>query len=190
MKGSRPLTRENVKAVLKATTSIREKTLLTMGFCCGYRISELLSLKVSDVSTNGAIHSHVTVKAANTKTKTSRSVMLNSDAKKALTLLLASIGIDGNTPLFISRQRGTNGEVKAINRQRAHGILKALFALIGEFGNVATHTLRKTFAARVYEQTGKLELVQIALGHKSISSTISYLQFSNDDVDNAIMGIM
>ncbi len=116
--------------------------------------------------------------------------MLNSDAKKALTLLLNVIGIDSKTPLFISRQCDVNGEVKAINRQRAHGILKALFALIGEFGNVSTHTLRKTFAARVYEQTGKLELVQIALGHKSINSTISYLAFGNDDVDNAIMGIM
>lgn len=194
MKGSRPLTRENVKAVLKATTSIREKTLLTLGFCCGYRISELLSLKVSDVSTGGAIHSHVTVQAKNTKTKTGRSVLLNSDARKALTLLLEwlkSKGLtDKSTPLFLSRQCGASGEVKAINRQRAHGILKALFALIGEFGNVSTHTLRKTFAARVYEQTGKLELCQIALGHKSIASTISYLQFSNDDVDNAIMGIM
>ena len=147
-------------------------------------------MRVGDVSTNGQVHSHVTVKASNTKTKTGRSVLLNSDAKKALTLLLNVIGIDSKTPLFISRQCDVNGEVKAINRQRAHGILKALFALIGEFGNVSTHTLRKTFAARVYEQTGKLELVQIALGHKSINSTISYLAFGNDDVDNAIMGIM
>lgn len=190
MKGSRPLTRAGVKAVLKAAVSIREKSLLTIGFCTGYRISELLSLRVGDVSTNGQVHSHVTVKGSKTKTGVTRSVMLNSDAKKALQALLAVIGIDSKTPLFISRQCDANGEVKAINRQRAHGILKALFALIGEFGNVATHTLRKTFAARVYEQTGKIELVQIALGHRSISSTISYLQFSNDDVDNAIMGIM
>jgi integrase len=194
MKGSRPLTRIQVKEVLRVTESIREKTLLTLGFCTGYRISELLSLKVSDVSTGGAIHSHVTVKAANTKTKTSRSVMLNSDAKKALTLLLnwlESKGItDKSTPLFLSRKRAVTGENKAINRQQAHEIIKALFAKIGEFGNVSSHTLRKSFAARIYEQTGKLELVQIALGHKSINSTISYLAFGNDDVDNAIMGIM
>ncbi|MEI7841346.1 MAG: tyrosine-type recombinase/integrase [Methylococcaceae bacterium] len=194
MKGSRPLTRLQVKEVLRVTASIREKTLLTVGFCTGFRISELLSLKLSDVSTGGAIHSHVTVKAANTKTKTSRSVMLNSDAKKALTLLLEWLKSKGftdkSTPLFISRKRAATGENKAINRQQAHEIVKALFAKIGEFGNVSTHTLRKTFAARVYEQTGKLELVQIALGHKSINSTISYLAFGNDDVDNAIMGIM
>jgi len=194
MKGSRPLTRIQVKEVLRVTESIREKTLLTVGFCTGFRISELLSLKLADVSTDGQIHSHVTVKAANTKTKTSRSVMLNSDAKKALTLLLnwlKSKGLtDKSTPLFLSRKRAVNGENKAINRQQAHEIIKALFAKIGEFGNVSSHTLRKSFAARIYEQTGKLELVQIALGHKSINSTISYLAFGNDDVDNAIMGIM
>ena len=194
MKGSRPLTRIQVKEVLRVTESIREKTLLTVGFCTGFRISELLSLKLADVSTDGQIHSHVTVKAANTKTKTSRSVMLNSDAKKALTLLLnwlKSKGLtDKSTPLFLSRKRAVTGENKAINRQQAHEIIKALFAKIGEFGNISTHALRKSFAARIYEQTGKLELVQIALGHKSINSTISYLAFGNDDVDNAIMGIM
>lgn len=194
MKGSRPLTRQQVKAVLSVTDTIREKTLLTVGFCTGYRVSELLSLTVADVSTDGAIHSHVTVKASNTKTKTGRSVMLNSDAKKALQALvnwLKAKGLtDKSTPLFLSRKRTTSGENKAINRQQAHEIIKALFAKIGEFGNVSTHTLRKTFAARIYEQTGKLELVQIALGHKSINSTISYLAFGNDDVDNAIMGIM
>ena len=58
MKGSRPLTRQQVKGLLALTSTIREQTLLTLGFCTGYRISELLSLKVADVSTNGIIHSH------------------------------------------------------------------------------------------------------------------------------------
>ena len=190
MKGSRPLTRQNVKALLKAAIPIREKTLLTIGFCTGYRISELLSLTVGDVSTNGVIHSHVTVKAANTKTKTGRSVLLNSDAQKALQSLISVIGTNSTTPLFISRKRSVTGSLKSINRQQAHEILKRLFAAIGEFGNVSTHSLRKTFAARIYEQTGKIELVQIALGHKSINSTISYLAFGNDDVDRAIRGII
>ena len=192
MKGSRPLTRQQVKGLLALTSSIREQTLLTLGFCTGYRISELLSLKVADVSTNGIIHSHVTVKAANTKTKTGRTVLLNADAQKALRRLVDVIGTtaNGQSPLFVSRKHDANGNLKAISRQQAHELLKALFAKIGEFGNVSTHTLRKTFAARIYEQTGKLEIVQIALGHKSINSTISYLAFGNDDLNRAIMGVM
>lgn len=191
MKGSRPLTRGQVKAVLGITQSIREKALLTLGFATGYRISELLSLTIADVSTNGAIHSHVTVKASNTKTKQGRTVLLNSDAKKALILLVAWLkakGLTANAPLFVSRKH-VNGYA-AISRQQAHKLLKALFAAIGEFGNVSTHTMRKTFAKAIYDATGgKIELVQIALGHKSINSTISYLSFNSVDIDNAINGM-
>lgn len=188
MRGSRPITRMQIKAVLKATDSIREKALLTLGFATGYRISELLSLTVADVCTNGTIHSHVTVKASNTKTKTGRTVLLNSDAKKALSTLVAWLkakGLDETAPLFVSRKH-TNG-FAAITRQQAGRLLKELFALIGEFGNVSTHTMRKTFAKAIYDATGgKIELVQQALGHRSISSTISYLSFNTDTIDNAI----
>jgi site-specific recombinase XerD len=188
MKGSRPLTRAQVKALLKATDSIREKALLTLGFATGYRISELLSLKVADVATNGMIHSHVTVKASNTKTKQGRTVLLNSDAKKALLALviwLKAKGLDANAPLFVSRKH-VNGYA-AISRQQAHKLLKDLFAAIGEFGNVSTHTLRKTFAKAIYEATGgKIELVQIALGHVAITSTVSYLSFNTQSIDDAI----
>jgi hypothetical protein len=36
---------------------------------------------------------------------------------------------------------------------------------------------------------GKLEKVQVALEHNSITSTIAYLSFNHDDIDRAIMGI-
>jgi len=65
-----------------------------------------------------------------------------------------------------------------------------LFAAIGEYGNVSTHSLRKTFAKFAYDQPGgKLEKLQVALGHKSITSTIAYLSFNHDDIDQAIMSI-
>jgi len=188
MRGSRPLSRIQVKAILKATDSIREKALLTLGFATGYRISELLSLTVADIYTNGVIHSHVTVKASNTKTKQGRTVLLNSDAKKALATLvtwLKAKGLDDTAPLFVSRKH-TNG-FAAITRQQAGRLLKDLFALVGEFGNVSTHTMRKTFAKAIYDMTGgKIELVQQALGHRSIASTIAYLSFNSDTIDNAI----
>ena len=188
MKGSRPITRMQIKAVLKSTDSIREKALLTLGFATGYRISELLSLTVGDICTGGVIHSHVSVKASNTKTKQGRTVLLNSDAKKALSVLvtwLKAKGLDDTAPLFVSRKH-TNG-FAAITRQQAGRLLKDLFALVGEFGNVSTHTMRKTFAKAIYDMTGgKIELVQQALGHRSIASTIAYLSFNSDTIDNAI----
>jgi len=186
LRGARPLTAEQVRAVLNTTKKAREKALFTLGFCTGYRISEILSLTLADVATDGRVHSHLTVKAKNTKTKQGRSVFLNQTAQAAILELVDSMAsFPRDTPLFLSRKTA-NGKHKAISRQQAHLIIKAHFAAVGEFGNVSTHSLRKTFAAGIYQATGKIELVQIALGHKSITSTMSYLSFNTSAIDSAI----
>jgi site-specific recombinase XerD len=194
---------------------VREKALLTLGFATGFRISELLSLTIADVvniaNVSNAPNSapignqnpiitpftHVTVKAANTKTKVGRTVLLNSDAKKAIKQLVghhlasnpeATLQDVLHIHLFNSNKTKNNTNL-AMCRQQAHRIIKALFARIQEFGNVSTHTMRKTFAKAIYDATKKLELVQIALGHKSITSTISYLAFDSVEVDSAIMAM-
>ena len=46
---------------------------------------------------------------------------------------------------------------------------------------------RKTKQTRFDKaKIGKIELVQIALGHKSINSTVSYLSFNTSSIDDAI----
>lgn len=130
---------------------------MTLGFCTGYRISELLSLTISDVLTNGTTHSHAFVKAANTKTKVVRTATLNTDAKKALKNLvdwLEQKGMDKTTPLFVSRKH-TNG-FAAISRQQAHKLLKDLFALAGEFGNVSPISYAKPLLKRFTMQQANL----------------------------------
>jgi integrase len=55
-------------------------------------------------------------------------------------------------------------------------------------GKIGTHSMRKTFASKVYEQlNGRLERVQKALGHKNINSTVAYLSFREEDIDAAIL---
>lgn len=186
MRGARPLTAEQVKAILNATLNPREKALFTLGFCTGYRISEILSLTLGDVVTDGRVHSHITVKARNTKTKKGRTVLLSPPVQTALAELAETMQhLPRDTPLFLSRKTA-NGSYKAISRQQAHGIIKRQFAAIGEYGNVSTHSLRKTFAAQIYQATGRIELVQMALGHESIVSTMSYLSFETSAIDRAI----
>lgn len=187
MRGARPLTKEQAQSVLNTTKTLREKALFTLGFCTGYRISEILSLTLADVVTDGLLHSHITIKARNTKTKIGRSVFLNKTARAALGELVESMKhLPSDTPLFLSRKSDREGKAKAITRQQAHGIIKRHFAAIGEYGNVSTHSLRKTFAAEIYQATGKIELVQLALGHKAITSTMSYLSFDTRAIDRAI----
>jgi integrase/recombinase XerC len=39
------------------------------------------------------------------------------------------------------------------------------------------HSLRHTFAVRLYERTGDIRLVQVCLGHRSINNTMIYADF-------------
>ena len=61
------------------------------------------------------------------------------------------------------------------NRQNVHEMLKKAFIAAGLNGKLATHSLRKSFAQRVYEHSGDIYLVQELLGHKSVAMTQKYI---------------
>lgn len=193
MKGCRPLTRIEVKQMLKVSTnSSRDNALLTLGFSTGYRISELLQIKICDVATAAGEIFH-SVYVSKTKNGEGRSVPLNTDSRKSLKRLvseLLKVGHDMDAPLFGGRK---NQFKTAIKRQQAWKIIKKLFAIANVVGGkftYATHSLRKTFAVRMKEALkGDLQQIQAALGHKSITSTIAYLSFDMGEVNQAIQGL-
>ena len=51
---------------------------------------------------------------------------------------------------------------------------------------VSIHSLRHTFATRLYEKTGDLHLVQKALGHRQITTTEVYARVSDGALRRAI----
>lgn len=62
-----------------------------------------------------------------------------------------------------------------MNRQTAHEMLKKAFLDAGLNGKLATHSLRKSFAQRVYEESGDIYLVRELLGHRNVSTTQKYI---------------
>lgn len=186
MTGCKALTDAEIKAVLSKLENMRDKALFVLGVRTGFRISELLSLKVDDVRTGGQIADRITVSRRNTKGKrASRSIALHHEAKEAIQAYIESVG--GISPghfLFLSSKSG-----KAITPQHAWRILDAAFKAAGIDGNTGTHTMRKTFAKNVYEiMGGNLLGAQKALGHKSLTSTAHYLSFSDEDeIDQAVL---
>lgn len=59
-------------------------------------------------------------------------------------------------------------------------------AEIQEADRVSPHTLRHTFATRLYRRTKNLRLVQKALGHASISTTQLYTHLVDDELEEAL----
>ena len=96
----------------------------------------------------------------------SRSVPVNVDGRKAIDELVNWYrehyrSIAAKRPLFPSRH---NSGTTALHRQTAHETLKKAFIEAGPNGHIATHSLRKSFAQRLYDKTGDIYMVQELLG--------------------------
>lgn len=199
MIGTRPLSQgelERLRDAFAGPYSRRNLTLFILGVNTGFRISELLSLTMADVSTKqGHVFNQITVRRQNTKGKErSRSIMLTPEAKRTIEYWVWQMREDGYTrmdfPLFVSR-RGTR-----LSRQMAWKVLKDAYRAAGIEGRVGTHSMRKTFANRVYEhflermacgeKLDPFRLTSKALGHRRIDSTDAYLSFREEDINRTI----
>lgn len=60
---------------------------------------------------------------------------------------------------------------------------------IEEVDRVSPHTLRHTFATRLYRSAGKIRLVQKALGHSDLSTTMIYTHVVDEELEGAMKGL-
>lgn len=188
-----PLTRMQVKTVLKTTPLLRDQALLTLGFQTGFRIAELLSLTVGGITDSyGQVKSVITVAKSRMKGKLfSRTVKLNSDTQRVLSKLVKKLQQYNRArrtdALFQSRQ-GYKG--KSLGARQVNNIIKELFAKAGCIGNFSSHSLRKTFAEecrRLFR--GDILKIQKALGHSDIRNTIRYLSYNEEEILEVIGSI-
>ena len=195
MKGTRPLNNDEIRRVsgcFTGTYEVRNRSLFMLGVSTGGRISELLSLRVGDVYQNDKpvtdlLYSKSIVKGG----EVSRAVPVNVDGRDAIEDLIdwhreKYTTLAPTRPLFPSRNK--NGTV-AMNRQTAHDMLKTAFMAAGLNGKLATHSLRKSFAQRVYEQSGDIYLVQELLGHRTVATTQKYIGVNYASAREAVEGM-
>ena len=151
-----------------------------------------LQLRVGDVIQAGRIMDAVIYRRANRKGKTeSRTVALHPKAKKALTAWINQLakGTILTADDFVFRSRKGHAS-RPISRVQYHRILKDAIQPNELTGKLATHAMRKTFAEAMRRHfKGDIFKIQKAMGHKNINSTVAYLSFNEEDIDQAIKGM-
>lgn len=194
MKGCRALSDQEIQQVVASFSgknALRNRCLVTLGIKSGFRISELLSLKVGAVWQMGQVVERVTVDRRHMKKRQEgRTVLLHPDAGAAVGLLVEKLkgkATFGPQTYLFQSQKGPN---RPLSRVGAWLVLKKVFARTQVTGKTGTHSLRKTFADRIYGRLGNdLVKTQRAMGHRNIQSTISYLGFRESEIDQAIREI-
>ena len=160
-----------------------------IGVSTGGRISELMSLSIGEVWQNQQPVSDLLFDKSIVKGgEVSRAVPVNADGRAAITDIIGwhqdrYNNTDADSPLFPSR----NGQgEKPMSRRTAHDVLKKAFIAAGLNGHLATHSLRKSFAQRLYDRTGDIFAVQEMLGHRNVATTQKYLGVNYASVRQAV----
>ncbi len=158
---------------LGAPLDLRDKAMLETLYATGLRVSELVALKVAEVSLSMGV---VRVMGKGSK---ERLVPLGEEAVNWITRYLAEarpLLLSGKTSdaLFVT-QRG-----EAMTRQAFWYLIKrrALQAGIGKA--LSPHTLRHAFATHLLNHGADLRVVQMLLGHADISTTQIYTHVARE----------
>lgn len=173
-----------IKRHLLKTQQYRNYLLFVMGINVGLRISDLLSLRISDVWQNGECVGAIVLREQ--KTKKYRTIALNGATEEAIERYLNSLKtFNENDWLFKSRKNGN-----PLTKQSAHRIINQIMADCGIVGHWGTHTLRKTFAYQLYmanaEQPMILEYLMKLLNHSSQQITLAYMGIEQQQLNNLV----
>jgi integrase/recombinase XerD len=146
----------------------RDKAMLELLYATGIRVSELISLNVSDVSLDGGF-----IKCTNKDKE--RIIPLYPAAIKALSDYMKDIRPNmiasyDETALFVN----LSGE--RMSRQGFWKIIKHYQETAQIDKDITPHTLRHSFATHLLENGADLRSIQEMLGHSDISSTQIYAQ--------------
>ena len=193
MKGTRPLTNDEIHKVaqcFEGTYEVRNRSMFMLGVSCGARISELLALTIKDVWQNEAVVTDIQFSKHIVKGKEhARTVPLNTDGQKAIAELINWYRSKGFAEKYLApdaalfQSRISN---QPVSRKSAHTVLKNAFERAGLNGKLATHSLRKSFAQRLYDQTGDIFIIKEMLGHRSTVTTQKYLGVNYRTVKEAV----
>ena len=152
----------------------RDFAIVSLLLGTGIRLASLVGLDASDIDfKEGTIN--ITSKGGRTET-----VFINATLQRILSSHIKAYGIGGASPLF-----QTSSGRRLCSRQIQYRIGYWMKAA-GIMRQASVHTLRHTFATRLYSMTGDLRLVQRALGHRQVTTTEIYTHLCDQSLKKAI----
>lgn len=184
----RPAEQEEIITLLQACTNCRDQLLLLLLAETGFRIGELLGVRY----THDIDHEHHMVGVyfrednendARAKNAEYRKAKISRDTYEFLMYYLAEYRelLQHQQYLFINITGKTAGQPLKVDS--VYDMLKRMEKKTGI--DLTPHMLRRYFANMRRKAGWRLEMIQQALGHKHIGTTIKYLNIVDDELIEA-----
>lgn len=172
------LSEDDVEALLNShdlatPLGLRDRAMMELLYSCGLRVTELISLTMSQINLQAGV------------------VRLVGKGNKERLVPIGEVGIEwlekyldeargelskGNSSewLFLSN-RGD-----AMTRQAFWYVIKKTAQRVGISSTISPHTLRHAFATHLVNHGADLRVVQLLLGHSSLSTTQIYTHIAKE----------
>jgi len=159
----------------------RNRAILEMLYSCGLRVTELITLKLSNVS---FVEGFIKVVGKGNK---ERLAPIGNTALKYLNIYINEVRNHqkiqkGHEDIIFLNRRG-----KQLTRVMIFTIIKKLAEKIGLKKNISPHTFRHSFATHLIQGGADLRAVQEMLGHESITTTEIYTHIDKEYLREAII---
>ncbi|MEE1944289.1 site-specific tyrosine recombinase XerD [Pedobacter sp. KR3-3] len=159
---------------------MRSKVIVEILYGCGLRVSELTSLRISNIFPQTEF-----IKVLGKGDK-ERLVPIGSTALKLLEIYINECRVHlnikkGNEDFVFLNRSGSS-----LSRISVFKLLKSLAVAANIRKNISPHTLRHSFATHLIEGGADLRAVQEMLGHASITTTEIYTHLDRDYLKTVI----
>lgn len=158
----------------KTSIGIRDRLLLELLYSTGVRVSELISIKITDIKKNEQ-KIYITGKG-----QKMRIVLYGTICKEKLEQYLeirSSFLQKGDSDYLLLNERG-----KPLTPQGVRYILEQIIKKNALSFHVHPHMLRHTFATHLLNEGADLKTVQELLGHENLETTGIYTHVSNENL--------
>lgn len=167
------LSRDEVRRLLEATTSLKYKAAFSVAYGAGLRISEVVNLKVSDIDSQC-----MRLRVEQGKGKKDRYAQLSSvllealrdwwrEGKRQHKVLDNGWLFPGQNPVSPLSARQLSRTFKTVATQAE---LDPKYSM---------HALRHSYATHLLEDKVDIRIIQTLLGHRKIETTTRYTQVAN-----------
>ena len=169
---SRPLNPPEYQALLQHLPQKRYKVLLRLLTATGFRVSEGLSIRTTDLHDGGVL-----VRKSNTKgAQSTREIPLPHDLIEELRDLAGSSE-------FVFQSNLKQGA--PLTRQAVDYVFRNACKELGIEG-WSLHGTRRFFITELAHKNVPLPVIQFAVGHSSLRSTTAYIEVEEHHIKNAV----
>jgi integrase/recombinase XerD len=165
---------------LSKPEGIRSKAIIEVLYGCGLRVSELISLKISNIHAEAA---YVLIDGKGSK---QRIVPIGQVALKHLDIYITEVRNKQKIKPHMEDFVFLNKFGASLSRISVFTMIKALAQQAGINKSISPHTFRHSFATHLIEGGADLRAVQAMLGHVSITTTEIYTHLDREYLHEVI----